>query len=420
MMGTSLAHEPKTVRKQKFGGLLSNRQFLFLWIASIFTGLSFSIYLISETWFVLQALKAPSKLGIIMMLTTIPRVLLMSVGGVMADRIKRSHVIMITNSTRGLLVLGLALLILNSSMNLYLLGVFALLFGVLDAFFWPANQSMLPTLVKKEQIVRANSLVQTTNQLSLLTGPVIAGFMIKFGSFFGVFVCTSVLLFCSSILIGQIRYPDHPSTDNKQKEPVFRQLKEGIVYVKTVPYLLLTMATSIFVNLLLVGPLNIGLPLMVDQHLKGDVLSLSYLESSLALGMVAGAFLTGILNIKRKRPIISLSLIAVLSFLNIFLSQMTALWHGIILLSLAGVCLSISNIIAPSLVQEMTEKRMMGRVQSLMSTASMGFIPLSFALVSALLSSGLSIDMIILYSSIALTAFVLTVLWRSKTIRTID
>lgn len=201
---------------------------------------------------------------------------------------------------------------------------------------------------------------------------------------------------------------------------MFRQLKEGIVYVKTVPYLLLTMATSIFVNLLLVGPLNIGLPLMVDQHLKGDVLSLSYLESSLALGMVAGAFLTGILNIKRKRPIISLSLIAVLSFLNIFLSQMTALWHGIILLSLAGVCLSISNIIAPSLVQEMTEKRMMGRVQSLMSTASMGFIPLSFALVSALLSSGLSIDMIILYSSIALTAFVLTVLWRSKTIRTID
>ncbi|MDN4524560.1 MFS transporter [Fictibacillus fluitans] len=419
-MATTLAQEQRMVRKQRFGGILANRQFLFLWIASIFTGLSFSIYLISETWFVLQALKAPSKLGIIMMLTTIPRVLLMAVGGVMADSIKRSHIILITNSTRGLLVLGLAVLILNHSMNLYLLGAFALLFGVLDAFFWPANQSMLPTLVKKEQIVRANSLVQTTNQLSLLTGPVIAGFMIKFGSFFGVFVCTSMLLFCSSILIGQIRHPENPSTVSKQKEPVFRQLKEGIIYVRTVPYLLLTMFTSIFVNLLLVGPLNIGLPLMVDQQLKGDVLSLSYLESSLALGMVAGAFLTGILNIKSKRPIISLSLIAVLSFLNIFLSQMTALWHGILILSLAGICLSISNIIAPSLVQEMTEKRMMGRVQSLMSTASMGFIPLSFALVSALLSSGLPIDMIILYSSIALTLFVLTVLWRSKIIRTID
>ncbi|WP_062235919.1 MFS transporter [Fictibacillus sp. FJAT-27399] len=262
--------------------------------------------------------------------------------------------------------------------------------------------------------------MQTTNQLSLLTGPVIAGFIIKFGSFSGVFGCTSILLICSSILISQICYPDQQSKETKKRESTFQQLKEGIVYVKSVPYLLITMATSIFVNLFLVGPLNIGLPLMVDQYLKGDVLALSYLESSLAGGMVVGALLTGLLNIKRKRPVISLSLIALLSVFNIFLSQMSALWHGILLLSMAGVCLSISNIISPSLVQEMTDKHMMGRVQSLMATASMGFVPLSFALVSSLLSGGIPIDKIILVSSVVLTMFVVLVLWRSKVIRTMD
>ncbi|MED2974496.1 MFS transporter [Fictibacillus sp. B-59209] len=419
-MESSLAQEAKLIKKASFGEVFANRQFLFLWIASIFTGLSFSIYLISETWFVIRALEAPSKLGIIMMLTTIPRVLLMSIGGVLADRMKRSHVIFISNLTRGLLVLGLVLLIMNDSMNLIFLGIFALCFGVLDAFYWPANQSMLPTIVEKEHIVRSNSLMQTTNQLSLLTGPVIAGFIIKFGSFSGVFGCTSILLICSSILISQIRYPDQQSKETKKRESTFQQLKEGIVYVKSVPYLLITMATSIFVNLFLVGPLNIGLPLMVDQYLKGDVLALSYLESSLAGGMVVGALLTGLLNIKRKRPVISLSLIALLSVFNIFLSQMSALWHGILLLSMAGVCLSISNIISPSLVQEMTDKHMMGRVQSLMATASMGFVPLSFALVSSLLSGGIPIDKIILVSSVVLTMFVVLVLWRSKVIRTMD
>nr|WP_255357586.1 MFS transporter [Fictibacillus sp. FJAT-27399] len=106
----------------------------------------------SETWFVIRALEAPSKLGIIMMLTSIPRVLLMSIGGVLADRMKRSHVIFISNLTRGLLVLGLVLLIMNDSMNLIFLGIFALCFGVLDAFYWPANQSMLPTIVEKEHM----------------------------------------------------------------------------------------------------------------------------------------------------------------------------------------------------------------------------------------------------------------------------
>lgn len=419
-MGSSLASEAKVVKKSSFGELFTNKTFLLLWVASMFTGLSFSIYLISETWFVLRVLEAPSKLGIIMMLTTIPRVVLMSIGGVLADRIKRSYVIFIANMARGLLVLSMAFIIINGGMSLFLLGAFALLFGVLDAFYWPANQSMLPTIIEKQQIVRGNSLMQTTNQLSLFTGPVIAGFIIKFGSFGGVFICTSVLLICSSVLIAQIRYPKSSSHETKKRDSTFQQLKEGIAYVKKVPYLLLTMFAYIFINLFLVGPLNIGLPLMVDQYLKGDVLTLSYLESSLAGGMVIGAVLTGVLNIKRKRPIISLSLVALLSFLNIFLSQMTALWHGILVLSLVGVCLAISNIISPSLVQEMTEKHMMGRVQSLMTTASMGFIPLSFALVSTLLSSGIPIDLIILVSSVILTLFVAMVLWKSKVIRTID
>ncbi|KAA0547612.1 MFS transporter [Bacillus sp. BGMRC 2118] len=402
------------------GSILRNKKFLLLWFATIFTGLSLSMYLISETWFVVNKLKQDSWLGIVMMITTIPRIMFMAVGGVLADKLSRSQTMFLSNFTRGILVTGLVVLLMTDVLNVWLLLVFAFFFGVLDAFFWPASNSFVPMIVPKSQITRANSIIQTTSQLTLMIGPALAGFLIKFYSFEGAFGTAAILLFLSSFIMKSMKEKKKEKGDLANTSSLRSDLKEGIRYVKGMPFLITVMCNSIIVNFLLVGPINIGLPLLVEHTLKGDILDLSYLESSLAIGMFAGAIITGVVNFKKKRAIMSLSLIAGLGILNGLLSQMTMLWYGIAIMIMAGVCLAISNIVAPSLTQELVDQAMMGRVQSLMATASMGFTPLSFAFVSGLLSFGVQIQAIMLISSLLMTLFVGIVLWKVKIVWTVD
>jgi MFS transporter, DHA3 family, macrolide efflux protein len=399
--------------------LLQNRQFLFLWVASTLSGLALSIYLISESWFVVKGLKLESWLGIVMMMTTIPRVLLMSIGGVLADRLKRSHVLFYSSLIRGVLIFGMILLLGHSLLTVSLLSVFAFSYGILDAFFWPSSNSFIPLIVEKQHITRANSFIQTTNQFSLMVGPAIAGFIIRFGSFEGAFATSAGLLVLSGVLV---RFMKEPEKEEKKavRKSMMKDLKAGFVYIKGVPYLLTVMCTSVIVNLFLVGPVNIGLPIIVNKVLNGNVLDLSYLETSIAIGMFFGALITGIVNFKRKRGVISLTLVGILGITNALLSQMTSLYYGIGVIALSGICLAISNIVGPSLSQELIEPKMMGRVQSLMSTASMGFTPLSFALVSFLLSMGVSIQLVMLISCGVMSLFCFACLWKVKVVWEVD
>ncbi len=83
------------------------------------------------------------------MVTMIPRVLLMTVGGVWADRFKRSKIMVVSSFMRCLLIFIMITLLHLYLLNLWSLLVFALLFGILDSFFSPANQSLLPLQSQK-------------------------------------------------------------------------------------------------------------------------------------------------------------------------------------------------------------------------------------------------------------------------------
>jgi DHA3 family macrolide efflux protein-like MFS transporter len=149
----------------------TNSRFLRLWIGSALTNMAFSIYLLTETWYVVQKLNQETWLGIVLMMTTIPRILLMVVGGVFADRLRRSHLLFLLNISRAIMLAAMIGLLLTQSLTLDVLFVCALVFGVLDAFFWPADRSILPTVVHKQQLVKANSIMETTNQLFFFIGP---------------------------------------------------------------------------------------------------------------------------------------------------------------------------------------------------------------------------------------------------------
>lgn len=114
----------------------------------------------------------------------------------------------------------------------------------------------MPELVEKSRLTQANSLTQMSNQASVILGPVLGGILIKFTNYETIFSITILLLIVAAILVQKIQFtmPEQQNTD----KGMFTSIKEGILYVKESPFLSTFLLCSAFLNLFLIGPMQVG------------------------------------------------------------------------------------------------------------------------------------------------------------------
>jgi MFS family permease len=353
-----------------------------------------------------------------MMATTIPRVLLMSLGGVIADRFSRIRIICFSNVTRSLLILGMIGFLISGKLNITLLTVFALFFGILDAFLWPANQSIISFIVPKQQLTQANSIMQGTNQLTMIIGPFVAGIILATYSFEGVFSTIYAFLLIASFLVSLVRCYD--LITKGEKKGIFSDLVDGFRYVWEDPLLLTILGIAAVANFFLVGPLLIGIPMIVDELIRGNAIDLSWMQSSVSFGMMVSSFVVGALNLRKKRGLLMLVAIGFSGIWLVFMSLITELWQGVILLFLTGLLIPAVNIPLFSILQEKSDPDKIGRVMSLVVMVAQGLTPLSFGVISAVLALGIHLTTLFLICGSFIIAFTFWILWKRKEIRMVD
>jgi MFS family permease len=235
--------------------LFKNRAFVFLWLSSTTSFLALSTYLFAEQWYIITVLNKEGALGIVMMVTMIPRVLFMTIGGVWADRYRRSRIMLISSLVRCLLVVMMILFLQMSLLELWPLIGFALLFGVVDAFFSPANTSLLPTLVSKDVLTRSNSFIQSSNQIAMFSGPMIGGFVLTVGSFSHLFSIIATFLVLTFVFSFLIKEEENVHAISQKKVSTKEELKEGFIYVWKMPFLKNMLLILIIINFFFFGPL---------------------------------------------------------------------------------------------------------------------------------------------------------------------
>jgi MFS family permease len=163
----------------KAGHPLGIPYFRNLWIGSAISLFGDQFYLVALPWLVLQLTGSSLALGMILMTAAVPRAALMLAGGALTDRFSPLRVLMATASARTLLVAVIAVLAWLKIIHLWHLYTLSLLFGVADAFSFPAGPSLMPTLVAPEQLPAANSVFASTAHLSGMLGPAPAGLVVK-------------------------------------------------------------------------------------------------------------------------------------------------------------------------------------------------------------------------------------------------
>ncbi|TJZ72945.1 MFS transporter [Chitiniphilus eburneus] len=398
--------------------LLRNRNFLLIWLTSIISNFALAIAMLAETWYVVNHLGAKEQLGLVMIAGSVPRIVLMAVGGVVADRMKRGRIIGASLAIRVLLMFALVALLSAGLLDIWVLTAFAFLYGSVDAFFWPASGAVLPSIVRHTDLTRANSIMLTTNQIGLVFGPVVGGAMLAFLSYQGVFTLTGCLLAVGTACVLFLREPEVTRADKSTQ--MLTELKEGLKYALNQPVLRALMIVYAIANLLFMGPLGLGIPIVANDNLAGNAATLSFMQSAFATGMVTGGLLLTLYPPMKKRLLMIVIVIALEGVVLGLQSHSHWLYLSVVLQFLLGLGVVSNNVPMMSLIQQYADRDKLGRVMSLNTMASMGLSPLSYAMVTGLLSLKVGIGWIMPLFGLTMAVLVLAMAARSWTIRHID
>lgn len=371
--------------------LLRNRNFVLTWLSSVVEGTALAVLMLSTTWYVVDVLQMKNRLGWIMIAGSVPRLLLMTAGGVFADRMPKTRIMTLTFGMRVIIVAVGALLLSQGAMSLMAVLISGTLFSIVDAFFWPARDALLPSIVDETDLTKANSIMQATNWVCMTLAPMLGGALLSFLPFQYIYLFIAALLIAGTLLISQVHERSAPSNPH---QALLHDMREGIQFVFGNPTLRTLLFIYVIANFLFVGPVNLGPPIIASEHAAFGPAGLSYMLSGFGLGMMCGFITLMMFPPKRKRLFLILAVITIEGVLLALIGQSANLWLLIALQFLMGFCIACNNVPMLSLIQEITERDKLGRVMSLASVSSMGLSPISYAMVSALLSAGVSISVV--------------------------
>jgi hypothetical protein len=355
-----------------------------LWIGVTISQLGDQFYLVALPWLVLQLTGSSLALGTILMTAAIPRAALMLVGGAVTDRVSPRRVLMMTASSRAVLVGTVAALIWFDVIQLWELYVLTFAFGVADAFAFPAGAALMPTLVEPGQLPAANSLLQSTAVTTQILGPPPVGLAIKsWGIASGLFLDAVSFL---AVLVAMLRIPDPapaiPATPEAPGAParpgMLKSIGEGLSAVRKDAALRSLILVSAMINICVSGPIGVGLA-AVAKFRFGSVEAFGILLTCFSAGALAGMLTGGLVKRPRKRGLQLIVASGLGGLEMIAIGLVMKLYVIAALLAVMGFGVGFVNVQFSAWMQMRVERSLLGRVSSVMMFTAVGLIPLSYA-----------------------------------------
>jgi MFS family permease len=364
-----------------------NAAFGWLWAGSTISLFGDQFFLVALPWLIVGLTSSSVALSTILMTAAIPRAVLMLAGGVIADRHSPKFILAVTAGARAILVAALAALIFYHQIVLWHVYVLAGLFGVADAFTMPARRALIPSLVAADDLQAANSLNQTSLQLSGIIGPLPAGLAVRaLGTAQAFFIDAISFLFVIAALLGLPKGEPKPRTG----QSMWVSIGEGFAYIASDRPLSALVILAAALNFAISGPASVGL-VLIAQHRFGSASAFAAFVSALAFGSLAGAVGAGWLKLRSHRGLVLLGGSAAI---GVFLAAIPFVANEIAIIALLAAIGATSGIVNVSLqtwLQQRIKPEMRGRAMSLLMLAVVGLLPFSIAFAGILAQIGLPV-----------------------------
>jgi MFS family permease len=280
---------------------LHHRDYRYTWTANMFSGAAMWTFVVAASWLVLERSDSSGWVGIITFAGMIPFLIVSPFAGLLADRMDRRKLAIVTFSINIAVTSIAAILTITGLIELWHLAVLAFANGVFRATQEPAVQALIPNQVPKEDLLNAITLNSATRHGARFFGLLVAAplLAVDFIGISGVLVLSAVFQAAGTFQLLRVRTVSRG--ESAPEHGLARSIVDGMVYIytnKTIAIFILLVAF----HCALVMSNDSLLPIFSKEDLgAGDGATLGLLVMAFGVGsLFATLFMAGVRNERRK------------------------------------------------------------------------------------------------------------------------
>jgi MFS family permease len=339
------------------------RDFSVFWTGSFFSSIGTQFTSVAMAWQIYELTNSPLQIGLLGVARAVPQIALLLVGGLLADAMNRRKLMMCTQIGLFGVSTILALLSYAGQTTPHMLYIATMLLAFFTSLEQPSRQSIIPSLVPREQLAQALALQGTQRYVPIIAGPSLAGVVLAFSgpaACYAVDAC-SWLAMLGALKLLRTKIPE----GGGWKSVSLTSLREGLQFVWShgviFPLMLLDFSATFFGNvrglfpiyardILLVGPTGLGL-----------------LYAARAIGSLLAAGAMALFGpVKHSGRWIFLG-IGIYGLSTVFFAGSQVFWFSFLMLMFTGAGDTISSILRSTINQLSTPDELRGRMSSINS-----------------------------------------------------
>jgi MFS family permease len=317
---------------------------------------------VAQSWLVWELTRSPVALGVVAFFDTLPRLLVGAVGGAIADRFDRRRVLMITQSLAMIQAFIYWLAVQFKFIQFWHILLLAFFLGVVNTINQTARQSLVNSLVPKDELLNAIGLQSSVFNFSKILGPTAGGMIIAFIGIAGCFLINALSFVALIFNLYLMELP--PWEARADAKSIWDDVKEGFSYLRSNQRLLYIVGLS-YVIATFGAPYNRFLPMFATNILRVGPGGFGLLMSAPGLGAtIAALCLASVRKLRVGTRSISSSALGFALAITLFaFSQQFFL--SLTFLTMVGFCQIAARALTNTVIQTDTPPHLLGRVLSL-------------------------------------------------------
>jgi MFS family permease len=324
-----------------------------------------------------------TALGLVLFARSAAQVLLLMFGGVLADRLPRNWLMIVSSVVAGGAQTGVAVLFLGSRAPVIPLMALAAVNGAAAALFLPAARGILPQVVERSDLQTANGLLRLARNGSTILGASLGGVLVVTAGAGWALAIDAASFFLAAGLLLRVRPgPRGDVRDAVGRAGLLTELREGWQEFRSRTWVWVPVAQFAVVNLCFAPSVNVLGPVVAEEHYSGAA-GWSVILTVQAVGLVGGSLLA--IRLRPRFPLRTGAL-ATFGFLPPFVLLAVAAPLPLVAFSLFvnGVCVDVFEVMWDTTLQTHLPPGVISRVSSYDQLGSFVLGPLGLALVGPL------------------------------------
>jgi predicted MFS family arabinose efflux permease len=348
------------------------RDFRLMWIGACTSSIGTWMQIVAQSWLIYSLTNSPEMLALDQFLNGIPIFLFSLVGGVLADRMDRRHVLLGSQFVQMGCALTLAVLVGFHLVHVWMILCLSFVAGLAQAFGGPAYAALIPTLVDKEDMPNAIALNSIQFNVAVTVGPALGGIALHSLGQTWCFALNALSFVGPILTLNLITTRFLPV---KTTESIMTSMKQGFHFIRRQGAMEVLIVLAFLMTFLAV-PARTYLPVFAKDIFRRGPETYALFLSLSGLGSILGALTVAFLGNVRNKGRVALTLLICLGASMSGFALSTSLTASCVMLFFFGGAMIGVFAMVSSLVQLITTNEMRGRVMSVYNCAFRGGMPM--------------------------------------------